>query len=289
MTTINRREALHAVCAGVGALIAANAANAASNPDPRALPKPNDPAMIDGVEAWKYVKIDPQSVADQAYNDYPVGHCMHTTFKAIVDHVADALEQTDPLAARTMKAFPFHMFHYGSSGGDGLGSLCGSLNGAMAAINLFVSNDKVRKAITNELAIYYERTLLPIYEPADAGNEPYPRTISNSVLCHVSSGKWCELAQVQSGSPERTERCSRLSADVAKKAAELLNLNMAGLNSADVAPVVTLKRSEPTATCVKCHDKGGDTGDVIGKMACGECHPEKTPDHHDKEKRSSGF
>lgn len=282
MTTINRRGALRAVGASVGALLVSNAVYAASEPVTRSMPNPDDPAMVDGVEAWKFAKIDPQSVADQAYNDYPVGHCMHTTFKAIVDHVADALETSDPLAARAMKAFPFHMFHYGSSGGDGLGSLCGSLNGAMAAINLFVSNDKVRKAITNELAIYYERTLLPVYVPDDAKNEPFPRTVANSVLCHVSSGKWCELAQVRSGSPERTERCSRLSADVAKKAAELLNLNMAALNSADLAPVVSLKRSEPTATCVKCHDKGGDTGNVIGKMTCGECHPEKTPDHHDR-------
>ena len=112
MTRINRREALCAAFAGAGALLAANPSRAAA----LALPNPDDPAMLDGVEAWKYVEIDPQSVANQAYDDYHIGHCMHTVFKSIVDHVAAALEKSDPLAARTMRAFPFHMFHYGASG-----------------------------------------------------------------------------------------------------------------------------------------------------------------------------
>ena len=278
MTRINRREALCAAFAGAGALLTANPSRAAA----LALPNPDDPAMVDGVEAWKYVEIDPQSVANQAYDDYHIGHCMHTVFKAIVDHVAAALEKSDPLAARTMRAFPFHMFHYGASGGNGIGSLCGALNGALAAINLFVSNEKTRKAISTDLIRFYERTLLPEYEPADSDGKPFPKTISNSVLCHISSGKWCELAQVKSGSPERSERCTRLAADVARKTAELLNLNLAGLNAADVAPVVTFKPTEPTATCVACHDKGGDTGNIIGKMTCTECHSDKTPDHHEK-------
>ena len=183
MTRINRREALCAAVAGAGALLTANSNLAAAT-----LPNPDDPAMVDGVEAWKYVAIDPQSVANQAYEDYHVGHCMHTVFKAIVDHVAAALEKTDPPAARTMRAFPFHMFHYGASGANGIGSLCGSLNGALAAINLFVSNDKTRKAISTDLIRFYERSMLPVYEPADAAGKPFPKTISNSVLCHVSSG-----------------------------------------------------------------------------------------------------
>lgn len=278
MTRINRREALYAVAAGAGALLSATPGRAAA----LSLPNSDDPAMLDGVEAWKYVEIDPQSVANQAYEDYHIGHCMHTVFKSIVDHVAVALEKSDPLAARTMKAFPFHMFHYGASGANGIGSLCGALNGALAAINLFVSNEKTRKAISTDLVRYYERTMLPEYEPADSDGKMFPKTISNSVLCHISSGKWCELAHVKSGSPERSERCTRLAADVARKTAELLNLNLAALNAEDVAPVVTFKPTEPTATCVACHDKGGDTGNIIGKMTCTECHSDKTPDHHEK-------
>lgn len=279
---LNRRDAIRTVGASVGALFVAGATNAARAAG-AALPADGNPALVEGKEAWKYVKVDPDAVADAAYVGYPAGHCMCTTFQSIVQTVGEELEKTDPLAARELLEFPFHMFHYGASGGNGLGTLCGSLNGAMAAINLFVSEEKMRKAITSELALYYEHALLPVYVPADADDEkPFPQTIANSPLCHVSSGKWCELAQVKSGSPERTERCSRLSADIAKKTVELLNLNFAGLNTPDVAPVVSLKRTEPTATCAKCHDKGGDTGNIIGSMTCNECHPEKTPDHHSK-------
>lgn len=281
---LNRREALRTVSASVGALFVAGATNATNvaNAADASLENVTNPAQIQGKHAWKYVKLDPDAVADFAYNGYPEGRCMHTTFTAIVMSVAKELEKTDPVAARAMYEFPFYMFHYGASGGNGLGTLCGALNAAMAAINLFVSEEKMRKAITGDLALYYEHTLLPVYKPADAKDEPFPQTIANSALCHVSSGKWCELAMVQSGSPERTERCSRLSADIARKTVELLNLNIAGLTTPDVKPIVSLKRTEPTATCVSCHDKGGTTGNIIGSMTCNECHPEKTPDHHSK-------
>ena len=45
-------------------------------------------------------------------------------------------------------------------------------------------------------------------------------------------------------------------ADVARKTAELLNLNAAPGIAADAAPIVTFKRQEPGATCYSCHGKG---------------------------------
>ena len=280
MTKLSRRDALRAAAAGVGAIVAA----AASHNDARADVAANaSPAMVEGAEAWKYAVVDPKKVADDAYENYGVGRCMHTTFRAIVANVADALEEKDPLAAREIASFPFHMMRYGSSGANGFGTLCGAVNAAMAAVGLFVSDSDARKAILNEIGRYYERTMLPVYVPKDADpSESYPQTIANSLLCHISSGKWVELAQVKSNSPERTERCSRLSADLARKTVELLNANFAALNSPDVAPVVSLKRTEPTATCVSCHDKSGTNADTIGTMTCSECHPEKTVDHHEK-------
>ncbi len=272
MKKISRRDALLAV--GATTLFGATKANA----EPA---KTGGAAMVDGKDAWKYAVVDPQKVADAAYENYSIGHCMHTTFYAIVSAVAEALEAKDPLAAREIASFPFHMMKYGGSGAGGFGSLCGSLNAAMAAVGLFVSESKTRSALLAELGLFYEQTMLPTYVPKDAKEkEEYPQTISNSILCHISSGKWCELAQARTDSPERTERCSRLSADVARFTVELLNRNFAALNSSDAAPVVAFKRAEPTATCVACHDKKGDVSNIIGQMSCNECHPTKTPDHH---------
>ena len=280
MSLVNRRDALKTVGASVGALLVAGAAKTANAAASAQVVATLNPAKVPGKEAWKFAPIDPDQVAKDAYDGYKKGHCMNTTFVAIVTNVAKALKKTDPAAAQVLESFPFHMFNYGASGANGNGTLCGSVNGAMSAVNLFVSEEKTLKAILNEVSIYYERTMLPIYKPEGEEDEAFPQTISNSILCHVSSGKWCALAQVQSGSPERTERCTRLTADIAKKTAELLNLNVAAFHTSDVAPVVTLKRTQPTSACITCHDKGGSVGNIIGKMTCTECHDDKTPDNH---------
>ena len=273
MTKMNRRDAMRFAGVGLGSLFACGAAQSASASP---LPQTN-PALVEGTEAWKYAIIDPEKVARDAYYGYHVGHCMHTTFTSIVTNVASALEKTDPLVSAAMLNFPFHMLHYGASGANGWGTLCGSLNGAMAAVNLFCANEKTLKAICDELGNYYERTMFPNFMPDDA--DPLPQSISGSVLCHVSVGKWAQVSKYRTDSPERTDRCSRLSADMAKKTAELLNLNIKALNVEEIAPIVALKRPEPAATCIKCHNKGGTTSNTIGKMTCRECHPEKTPDH----------
>jgi len=206
---------------------------------------------------------------------------MYTTFYGIVYNVGLVLEKTDPIAAAPILHFPFYMMKYGTGGANDWGTLCGSLNGAMAAISLFVPDSNKRKALCDEIANYYEQTMFPIYKPANDDFGPMPQTISGSLLCHVSSGKWSSLAMKRTDSPERTERCTRMSADVARKTAELLNLNAAPGIAADAAPIVTFKRQEPSATCYDCHGKGKKNSDVIAKMSCNECH-DQAVDHSEK-------
>lgn len=273
MNKLNRRDALRLAGVGLGTMLTCGAVKAADAPAAGV-----NPACVEGQHSWKYAIVDPDKVARDAYYGYPEGHCMHTTFSALLFNVADALRKTDPLAADAMMQFPFHMMHYGASGVNGWGTVCGAVNAACAAIELFCGSSKTAKALESELGNYYESTMLPIFIPEDG--EKIPQTISASLLCHVSSGKWCEIAKVRTDSPERTDRCSRLSADIAKKTAELLNLNIQQLNVKDSTPIVVYKRPEPSATCIKCHDKGGETSNIIGKMTCSECHPEKTVDHH---------
>lgn len=276
---LNRRDALRFVGLTAGAFLTGSVANRAAAEE---VATPLSAAAVSADKpAWKYAVVDPNRVADLAYSGYSVGRCMFTTFQAIVWSVAEALEKTDPIAADAIFRFPFHMMRYGDSGANGWGSLCGSLNGAMAAISLFTVEKKTRSALCDEIANYYAQTMLPIYQPKDAEDEtPFAQTISGSIICHVSSGKWANLVQVRTDSPERSERCTRLSADIAKKTVELLNLNVAALTSSDVKPIVELKRPEDSATCGSCHDKGGTNSDIIGKMDCAECHPEQPVDHH---------
>ena len=98
-----------------------------------------------------------------------------------------------------------------------------------------------------------------------------PQSVSDSTLCHISVTKWCKESGYASGSSERSERCGRLTGDVAAKAVELLNQHAAGT----FTPVFALP--EETEQCRTCHSKGKDfeKGQFTrGKENCVDCHGE---------------
>jgi hypothetical protein len=170
------------------------------------------------------------------------------------------------MAATVMMQFPFHMMGYGHGGVGGVGSTCGAFNGGAAAIGLFVRDAVLRDAMIQELCMYYEQTELPIFKPKD---DEFPRmeTVKpESVLCHISSGRWRMEADVKISSPKRKDRCRRLTADIAAKTADLLNRYHTD-NTCAFAPL-----TQPTATCFDCHSPGGMQADAITKMECATCH-----------------
>ena len=87
-----------------------------------------------------------------------------------------------------------------------------------------------------------------------------------SVLCHISSGRWRAVAGVSIASPRRKDRCRRLTADIAAKTAELLNRYHTD-TACTFAPL-----TQPTATCFDCHNPQGTQADAIAKMDCAVCH-----------------
>jgi hypothetical protein len=143
----------------------------------------------------------------------------------------------------------------------GFGTLCGTLNGAAAAIGL-VSSGRDARSFISDLLAWYSETPLPTNLLAPTGDLPQSKAESN--LCHVSVTHWCRTSGFASGSPERAERCSRLSGDVAAKAVEMLNDGALGLQ----VP------SEKTP-CRTCHHMGSDynLGQFThGEMNCMTCH-----------------
>jgi hypothetical protein len=84
-------------------------------------------------------------------------------------------------------------------------------------------------------------------------------------------GKWCAASNIEVRSPERGERCARVTVDVALKTLEIIHAKMDG----KFAPV--LKKSEVYAGCTVqgCH--GADKKDwehsgLLGRMDCTPCH-----------------
>jgi len=190
---------------------------------------------------------------------------MYAVVKALLATIADA-QSDNPLVTVMLRGFPFHMMRYGHGGVAAIGSTCGAFNGAAAVIGLFIHDADKRDAMIQELAGYYEQTELPIYKPKDDMFPSMDSVASESVLCHISCGRWLAVTGVKISSPRRKDRCRRLTADIAAKTAELLNRYHAD-NTCTFAPL-----TQPTATCVDCHGPQGTQADASVKMDCAVCH-----------------
>jgi hypothetical protein len=212
---------------------------------------------------WKYQKLDPQAVWQAGYDGYYAGACCYGVFSAIIGELRKQVGYPYTL-------IPVEMFKYGEGGVVGWSTLCGALNGACAAINL-VSSEEVYNQIINELMGWYTQAPFPMGKPANPKvDKELATNASGSPLCHVSVTNWCKASGYGAKSPERSERCGRLTGDVAAKAVELLN------QYADGKFVAAYKAPNSISDCMSCHgDKA--MNNTRGKMDCVQCHDLPNP------------
>jgi hypothetical protein len=210
--------------------------------------------------SWPYQALDIQRTAELAYQYHDQRNsCMYGVFASIIRQLAEKVGQP-------YQSFPCEMMVYGEGGVAGWGTLCGALNGGAAAIALLVRKETERKALIDELFFWYENAELPIFLP----KKPFfsvdlPGVKTNSVLCHPSVSAWIKQAKVSFYSKERRERCTRLSADTARKTVEILNSSFTGTVTKH------FKLGEKTSDCLSCHGKTGVQADVMIK-SCTGCH-----------------
>ncbi|PKU23148.1 C-GCAxxG-C-C family protein [Telmatospirillum siberiense] len=260
MTT--RREVLGAFggagSALLGSFLCGRAAAAETGAAMAPMPT-NAPAV-----PWPYVKLDPQAVAERAYKGFLSGHCMYGSFYGIIGELAEK-------KGAPYDNFPFAMMKIGAGGMADWASLCGALNGPALAISLLSSDPK---PLVDELFNWYQAAELPDYHPQQKPRvEITTKSVSNSVLCHVSVTRWCEKADVKAFSLDRDERCAWLTASCAKKTVELLNAQADGVFKA-AYPI-----PKEVQECRSCHDKGGKLENTRGKMECTTCHTTLGPKH----------
>jgi len=221
---------------------------------------------------WKYTELDADISAQRAYSYFDKGHCMYAAFVPAISQLAD--EYGEPY-----RSFPVNMMIYGAGGVAGWGSLCGAVNGSAALMSLFVKKEEDLKQLVDELSLWYQKTALPVYVPAKpALNIEMAKSVSRSVLCHVSCTRWCKVSGHQTFTKAQKERCKRLSADTAKKTVEILNAHFASRFSA------ALQHDEKTKQCMPCHVKGSKLQNTRGKMECNNCHSSLSDDHMNKGK-----
>ena len=232
---------------------------------------------------FPYVRLDPEEVRKLGHRGYYDAECCEGTFTAIIGSLQEKV-------GAPYTNIPLQMMGYGTGGVGGWCTLCGAVNGACAAIAMVTKNFK---PIVNELLLWYIRTPFPSDTANSlAVNHQYlvdkyksdkalPAMAPGSPLCHVNVSRWCREYGFASGSGERSERCARISGDVAAYVVTLLNADLDGKFEA------VLKESPEVAGCRSCHKKGKEfeVGQwTRGKMECGDCHNLDTaklvgPDH----------
>ncbi|MBE5809370.1 MAG: FMN-binding protein [Clostridiales bacterium] len=165
---------------------------------------------------WTYKPLDKEEVKARVYANFSThGGCCAGVSSGILELLAEKY------------GYPYNqidgrMFANGG-GGYGRQNLCGALGGAFAILGLFLTSSD-SGSLRNQLYAWYETTAFPIYNPENL-EALNVHSVSGSELCKDSVNNWMALSGFDFGSAERRARCASLSADVAAKAIELLNIH----------------------------------------------------------------
>jgi uncharacterized protein with FMN-binding domain len=257
MSNMNRREFLRnagKVALGAAALTAVPAV---------LTPAKAEAAIEAPAFPWTWPGLDVAEVQDKIYaNFFAKGGCCAGVASGILDLLAEKY------------GYPYNqidgrMFAHGG-GGYGRRNLCGSLGGAFAVLNLFLTGGDM-SAIRTQIYEWYETSAFPIYQPADAAEHPV-HSVAGSELCKDSVGNWMAASGLEFGTPERGVRCASLSADVGGKLVELLNIHF-GYAEAPVAEEAAPELAANEYIGVGKYDIGGEIkvkvtmdGDKIAKI-----------------------
>lgn len=184
------------------------------------------PALAEGTEApawpWTWHPIDKEKVLAHTYDCfYSHGGCCAGVVGGVLEVMAEEF------------GYPYNqlnsrMFANGA-GGYGTKNLCGALGGGCAVLGLFCEGPRAG-ALRNELYEWYKNHEFPQYQPVVES----PTTVSGSILCKDSVACWMDVTGKEFGDPDRLARCAGLSAEVAAKVVELLNIEY----GYEAAPVV---------------------------------------------------
>lgn len=207
---------------------------------------------------WPYTTFDVPQVRMRAYEYKYEKGCMYGVVKAIA--VSAAEQNPGP-----WNSLPLEVFCYGRGGAYGWGTLCGALNGGLCALTLALGDCP---QAADDLMNWYAATPLPSREQdrfCRFTNQP--QSVAGAPLCHQSVGNWISASGKGVHTPERIERCAKITADTAAYVAGILNATLRGTYT----PAATFPES--VRDCRGCHF-GSQTirDDSISKMQCLDCH-----------------
>ncbi|MCE4617159.1 MAG: C-GCAxxG-C-C family protein [Desulfurococcales archaeon] len=255
---------------------------------------------------WPYTRLDPEETRKLGHLGYYAFECAGGAFWAIAVQLKEKigypwtlipLPSREEVLEKVNNGEHFHnaFFQFGAGGAVGWGTICGALNGSLMIFNMVVEDKSKWTKLGRALLRWYE--IFPF--PSDKSNQyavngkfypaklksskSLPQSVSNSTLCHVSVSRWCVASGYASGSSERSERCGRLTGDVAAMVVELLNAYFDGRLEEVIAAYSASTLTPTTASCRTCHYKGKDYEEgqfARGYLECESCHRDMTPHAH---------
>jgi hypothetical protein len=170
---------------------------------------------------WPYVKLDPQKTADLAYREWYRVFCGAAIVSAVFGQLREKVGEP-------YTSFPIDAFVFLEGGISGWGTICGANAGANIVTNVILgprtAGSEEGMLMGSELMQHYASTAMPTYVPGSPRvKASIPKTVAGSPLCHVSVGRWMKAANKDLASPERWDRCARVTASMAYQAVTLLN------------------------------------------------------------------
>ena len=208
---------------------------------------------------WPYVKLDPDKTAEIAYNEWYRVFCGAAVINSVFSQLREKIGEP-------YSSFPVDSFVFLEGGMAGWGTVCGSNAGANIVSNVIIGpriggpDCEHGHTIGSDMMDWYSNTALPTFTPKEPKQKiSIIQTTSKSPLCHISVGKWMRKSGYALGSPERKDRCARVSASVAHKLVVDLNAWKDG------------KFSE------KSDWRPGASLGITGQQNCNECHGTNIP------------
>jgi putative redox-active protein with C_GCAxxG_C_C motif len=235
---------------------------------------------------WPIPVLNPDAVRDAGYFGYwwndPYKNtnygCGYGVASALIASIQAGLGPGSP-----WDTLPLEMFKWGKTGAVESGTLCGALTGALPIFSL-ASPASVTE-MGADLIRWYQEAALPSTEMDYIDpKRPYPQqaqSVAASPLCHISVSLWCKASGKLSGSTDRKTRCGKITGDVAKMAATILNRLVPGQK------YVPIYGAQPDlyADCVHCHIDSPPPpapdavrlNNSLGITNCKTCHPDAAP------------
>ncbi|MGE4274131.1 MAG: C-GCAxxG-C-C family (seleno)protein [Desulfitobacterium sp.] len=217
---------------------------------------------------YPYVQLDPEKAKLDGYAGYGKSKCSYGVFEAVIGQLKDKVGYPYTMV-------PTQVLGWGGTGGGGWATLCGALIGASTAIN-YTMEKKDADKVVSELFGWYCDFSFPEFTPAPGKALEYDgimeKSVAGSPLCHVSVSNWCDASGLKAESKARSERCARITADVAAKTVELLN-------QFHNKTFKVVYKNESVEDCMMCHGKGHSLENTRGLMDCDQCHTNVEPDN----------